>query len=93
MELVKLKEELKALIIEECFQEEDELSATDIADDELLFGSSSNIGLDSLDALQLSVTLKKRYGVRIEGARDGQKYLATVNALADYIASQQAAAS
>lgn len=90
MDQMSLNEAIKQLIIAECFHEDDGMTSADIDDAALLFGSSSPVGLDSLDALQLSVSLKKHYGVRIEGARDGQIHLASVNAIAACIRAHQA---
>ena len=52
-----LEYQLKSLILQEC-DRLDNLSADDIADDELLFGEESRIGLDSLDAVQIAVAVR-----------------------------------
>ncbi|WP_233267325.1 hypothetical protein [Paraglaciecola sp. L3A3] len=57
MELEAIKKQLKQLIIVEC-DKEDELSWQEIEDDEPLFGKKSNVGLDSLDALQLALVFE-----------------------------------
>ena len=41
----------------------------DFSDDLMLFGDASPIGLDSLDALQISVALQQHFGVRLQGDR------------------------
>ena len=53
-----LKEALKKLIVEVCESEEE---ADSISDDEALFGSDSVLGLDSMDALQISMALDSQY--------------------------------
>ena len=79
-----LKLALKQLIIEEC-DKEDDFSVDDISDDEVLIGSDANLELDSLDTLQLSLAIKKAYGVRIEGAKEGRIAFASINAMSTYI--------
>ncbi len=88
MELDEIKCKIKQLIISEC-DKEDEMEWQDIEDDEPLFGSQSNIQLDSLDALQLSLALKQEFGVVIDGSRKSKKYLESVNAMVDYIQANQ----
>ena len=48
-----LKEEIKELIAVEC---DKGFTADDISDGEALFGPSSKLELDSIDALQISMT-------------------------------------
>ncbi len=80
----QLKQHIKQLIISEC-DKEDELDWQDITDNEQLFGNDSKVGMDSLDALQLSLALQQHYNVRIEGAKDGRRILASVNSIANFI--------
>ena len=86
----ELKSALNTMIITEC-DKADDYTTADIPDELPLIGSDSPLGLDSLDALQISLAVKKRYGVRIEGAVDGRKALASIDALADYILTAGAA--
>jgi acyl carrier protein len=79
-----LTEKLKQLLILEC-DKEDELAWQDISDNEVLFGNTSRLDLDSLDALQLSLAVQKHYGVRIEGASQGRKVLHNIDSIADFI--------
>lgn len=85
----KLKLELKQLIITEC-DKEDEFSIDDISDLELLVGSESNLALDSLDTLQISLEIKQRYKVRIEGNKHGRQAFASIDAMADFILTESA---
>lgn len=89
MELESLKRELKQLVIVEC-DKEGEMQWEDIQDDEPLFSSESKVGLDSLDALQLSLALKKKFGIRIEGSKESRKNLHSIQAIADFISSKLA---
>lgn len=82
MDITELKSELKQLIVDEC---ETEITAIEILDDEYLLGSQSRLALDSLDALQISLAVQKRYGKRIEGGNQSRLALTSVNTLADYI--------
>lgn len=75
-----LKAELKVLIIEEC---DKDIEPGDIGDDAILIGGE--LDLDSLDALQIAMAVKTRYGVRIEGGPDARRALQSVNTLADTI--------
>jgi acyl carrier protein len=43
------------------------------------------LGLDSIDALELTVLLEKKYGLRITTADEGKKVLYSVQSMADYI--------
>ena len=87
MELEELKQVIKKLIVEEC-EKEDDISWQEIEDDELLFGSSSRLNLDSLDALQLSLALKKSFAIKIEGSKESRKHLTTINSIANLIHAQ-----
>ena len=77
----ELVQNLKKDIIEQLNLED--LTVEDIGDDELLFGE--NIGLDSIDALELIVLLEKNYGVKIEDPEVGKKVFNSVKTMAEYI--------
>lgn len=79
--------DLKALIVKEC---DKDFAPERIEDEERLIGGRWE--LDSLDALQIAMAVKDRYGVRIEGGPDSRKALATVAALADFIVADRATA-
>ena len=76
----KLHQELKVFIIETMNLED--ITPADIAADTLLF-ADEGLGLDSIDALELVLALKKTYGVVLE-ANDEQarQSLRSVAALA-----------
>jgi len=78
----QLKSDLKSLIVEEC---DTDFSAEDIQDDEYLLGSEGRLQLDSLDALQISIAVQKKYGKRIEGGNESRLALTSVNTLAEFI--------
>ena len=57
--------------------------------DEVLFGPDSRMDLDSLDGLQLSVAIQKRYGIRMADSKDLRRALASLEVLAHYIATHR----
>ncbi|MBR4373635.1 MAG: acyl carrier protein, partial [Treponema sp.] len=63
-----------------------------IVDSEPLFGTG--LGLDSIDALELGVALKKRFGVKFNAeSADTREHFASIDALASYISAEQAKAA
>lgn len=83
-----LKQEIKLLIIE-CLGLED-ISSDDIGDDTLLFGEAG-LGLDSIDALELGVALRKKYQIHLEAnSSENRQYFQSVNTLTELVSKQQA---
>jgi len=76
-----LKHELKNLIIETLKLED--VSAEDIVDDDPLF--REGLGLDSIDALELTVTFEKRYKLSIPDEEVGKQAFASVSTLAAFV--------
>jgi len=62
----------------------------DIDDAAPLFGEG--LGLDSLDALQLAMSIEERFGVRVPEGDEARSIFASVDALADHIVRAKAAA-
>lgn len=83
LEYPALELELKKLIIQEA--EKNDFEASEIGDDEALFGETSRLQLDSLDALQIVVALQAHFGVRLNGDRMVRKYMMNVGDLATFI--------
>lgn len=81
-----LKYELKKLIIEEC---EKECEIEDVKDDAQLFGPESVLELDSMDALQISMALHKKYGLKTTDSKELRKIMVSINTLAEYIESNR----
>jgi acyl carrier protein len=78
----QLETELKKLIIEALNLED--MSIDDIASEEALFGEG--LGLDSIDALELGLAIKKQYSVVIDADdTETRKHFASVENLAKYI--------
>ena len=71
---------LKELIVEAC---DKAVEPASIPDDAALFGVDSCLQLDSLDALQLSMAIQKRYGLRLTDSKETRRVLASVSSLAE----------
>ncbi len=76
------KRELKALIVQEA---DKDVEPESISDDEVLFGPDTNLGLDSIDGLQISMALQLHYGVRVTDPKELIRIMANINTLADYL--------
>ncbi|MBQ5471046.1 MAG: acyl carrier protein [Treponema sp.] len=82
----ELKTELKQFLIDTLNIED--ITVEDIKDDEPIF--TEGLGLDSIDALELGVALKKKYGVKFSTENaDNRAYFASVSTLADFIQKER----
>jgi acyl carrier protein len=81
----ELIEKLKKEIIEALNLEE--VNVEDIKADAPLF--MEGLGLDSIDALELTVLLEKKYGLKIKTAEEGKKILFSVKSMVEYIQQNQ----
>lgn len=79
--------DLKALILDAA---EKDAPPGGIADDEVLFGPDSRLALDSLDALQISMAIQERYGVRMPDSKETRRALANVVNLAEHLRARKA---
>lgn len=77
----QIKTELKQHII--TYLNLQDISAEDLKDDEPLFGDE--MGLDSIDSLELIVLLEREYGIKIKNPTEGRKILVDINTIADYV--------
>ncbi len=77
-----LKDDLKRLIIDEC---EKECNIEDIKDDEPLFGADSILELDSMDALQISMALHKKYGLKTTDSKELRNIMRSINTMYEYL--------
>jgi len=64
----------------------------EIGDDRPLFGAGG-LGLDSIDALELVVSMEKTFGVGVPNSEVAATALRTVNTIHDYIVEKQTAAT
>jgi acyl carrier protein len=84
--LDKLENEIKVLIVQSLRLED--VKAQEIPSDQPLF--VKGLGLDSIDALELSVALAKKYGVLLDGkTADYKKHFASVRNLALFVSTRQ----
>jgi acyl carrier protein len=67
------------------------VSKEEIGDNLPLFGPEG-LGLDSIDALELVVSLEKKFGVTVPNSETARKALATVESIAEYVEAGRAAA-
>jgi acyl carrier protein len=81
----ELKTQIKQMLVDNLMLK---ISATEIGDDQPLFGPGS-LGLDSVDALQLVVALEKNYGLKLSDAEAARKTMQTVNAIAAAVQEHQ----
>lgn len=80
-----LENEIKELIIK--VLELEDISVSDIKDEEALF--VDGLGLDSIDALELGMALKKKYNITLSSdKKENTKYFYSVKTLADFIRSK-----
>ena len=78
--------ELTALILEVT---DKRLDGAPLAADEPIFGSKTRLALDSLDALQVSMALLKRYRLRLTDSKETRRILSCVGNLADHLLKEQ----
>lgn len=79
----ELKQEIRVLIVDALDLED--VAPEDIADDLPLFGADG-LGLDSIDALELGVALRKKYQVRLEANDSGNReHFRSVGSLAAFV--------
>jgi len=84
MDEPQLRSEIKRLIVTEL-----NLKGRDpetIEDEAPLFGAG--LGLDSLDALQLAMSIEEKLGVRIPEGEEARAIFQSVRAIAEYVSSR-----
>jgi acyl carrier protein len=66
----------------------EDMRAEDISSDQPLF---ERLGLDSIDALELGLVLKKRYGLSVSAysEQDAGKHFASVQSIAAFVAANR----
>ncbi|AUX86844.1 phosphopantetheine-binding protein [Acinetobacter tandoii] len=83
-----LADELKQMIIDVLALED--ISIDDIDTDAPLFGDG--LGLDSIDALELGLALKKRYGIHLNAeSTETKEYFKSIQSLVALVEMQQTA--
>ena len=82
---MELKNELKNLIISSL--ELEDIKADDIKDNEPLFGEG--LGLDSIDALELGMAIKRKYNITLSSNKEeNKKYFYSINTLSEFVRSK-----
>lgn len=81
----ELRTEIKELIVRTLSLEG--VDPAGIVDDAPLFGDG--LGLDSIDAIELGVAIRKRYGISVGAETDPRRHFASVASLADFVAANR----
>lgn len=82
-----LIEKLKVQIIKQLNLED--VEPEDINPDEPLFDADGELGLDSIDALELIVLLDKEYGIKIKNQEEGKEIFHSLTSIAKFILKNQ----
>jgi len=82
-----LASELKQVLLEAVEKEPPEGG---LGDDEPLFGPEARLDLDSLDALQISMAIQQRYGVRMPDSKETRRALVSIASLARHLIERRA---
>jgi len=79
-----IQNEIKNIIIQSLDLED--VKPADIDAEAPLFVEGEGLGLDSIDALELGVALKKKFGISFsQNEEDNKKYFYSVATLSDFI--------
>ena len=62
----------------------EDIEASEIADTDPLFGDDG-LGLDSVDAIELTLVIEKEFGVKVTNIADAETIFATAESLCNYI--------
>lgn len=84
MPAVKI-DDLKKLLVENCMLK---VNLDSISETTPLFGPNS-VGLDSIDALQMTLAIEKSYGIQMTDAATAREALQSLAALRDWIGRQE----
>ena len=82
-----LRTQIKQMLVKNLMLQ---ISAEQIGDDVPLFGPNG-VGLDSIDALELAVSMEKVFGVTVPNSEVAGRALRSVNTIHDYILEKRAA--
>jgi acyl carrier protein len=85
MSEIDLKTRLKDMMVESLMLK---VAPSDIGDDMPLF-SLEGLGLDSIDALELAVSIEKNFGVATPSAEVAREAFVSVNTIAAYITAKK----
>ncbi|GMT49803.1 MAG: hypothetical protein IEMM0008_1342 [bacterium] len=85
MDKDSLTNELKEFIIDTL--DIDDVNPEELDNDKSLV--AEDIGLNSIDLLELTIAIEKKYNIKIGNAETAQKVFQSVNTMADYIIAHQ----
>jgi acyl carrier protein len=77
-------EDLKQLLVENCMLK---VGPEAIGEDTPLFGPDS-LGLDSIDALQVTLAVEKKYGVPMRDPETARQVLSSLGSLREWLVRQ-----
>ncbi|MBU3916169.1 acyl carrier protein [bacterium] len=80
---MSLREELLDIIFSVC--DVDEFSKDDIDEERPLIGPDSELELDSLDLLEITVVIQKKYGILIKEKNMALKALESLNSFIEFV--------
>jgi acyl carrier protein len=80
-----LRQRIKEMLVKNLMLQ---VTPEQISDDMPLFGAGG-LGLDSIDALELVVSMEKTFGVGVPNSEVASTALRTVNTIHDYIVEKQ----
>ncbi len=80
---MSLREELLDIIFSVC--DVDEVSKDDIDEERPLIGPDSELELDSLDLLEITVVIQKKYGILIKEKTMALKALESLNSFIEFV--------
>ena len=83
-----MRSHLKALIIRACGITH--VTPEELTDDEILFGPTTRVGLNSLDAVEIALNIDDAYGVKLKNSSSAREYFQSVATLSDHVAGQMA---
>jgi acyl carrier protein len=81
-----LRSHLKDLIVRSCGLTH--VTPDEVTDDEILFGPTTRVQLNSLDAVEIAMNIQIEYGVKMENTSSAREYFKCVQSLADHVASK-----
>lgn len=67
----------------------EDMEPDEIGDDMVLFGDDG-LGLDSVDAIEITLILEKEFGVKVTNMDENKNIFETPNTLVNYINEQKA---
>ena len=83
----ELIETLKVQIIKQLNLEDVEPEEINV--DDLLFDADGELGLDSIDALELIVLLDKEYDIKVKSQEEGKQIFHSLKTMAEFILQHQ----